>query len=325
MILVMKIAFFEITASDKVFFEKHLSNHELYFDKNPLNLDNYEKAQNAEVISVFINSKIDTNLLEKLPQLKGIATRSTGTDHIDLQACEQQKIKVGSVPTYGVNTVAEHTFALMLTLSRKIYQSIEQTKQGNFANLGLKGFDLAGKTLGIIGLGNIGQRVSQLALSFKMKVLVFTRTPKPQPGITFVDLPTLLSKANIITLHTPLTPETKHIINSQNIAQIKKGALLINTARGPLIDTAALVKALQDKILSGAALDVLEEEQTIKEEREILTESYIELSSAKTLLLNHVLQDMANVIITPHNAFNSKEALLEINQQTLENIVSIIE
>ena len=319
----MKIAFFETSSTDKAFFEKHLDGHELFFNKEPLSLDNFEAAKDAKVISVFIGSKIDAGLLEKLPQLKGIATRSTGTDHLDLETLKQKNIKVKSVPTYGVNTVAEHTFALILTLSRKIYQSIEQTKQGNFANPGLKGFDLAGKTLGIIGLGNIGQRVAELALSFKMKVLVFTRTPKAIDNLEFVDLDTLLSKSHIITLHTPLTPNTKHIINQQNINKIKKGALLINTARGPLIETTALIKALQNKILGGAALDVLEEEQTIKEEREILTESYIELSSAKTLLLNHVLQDMPNVIITPHNAFNSKEALLEINQQTLENILSI--
>lgn len=319
----MKIAFYETTSTDKAFFEKHLTQHTLVFDKNPLNLDNYEASYGAQIISVFIGSKIDASLLEKLPQLKGIATRSTGTDHIDLQSCEQKNIKVGSVPTYGVNTVAEHTFALILALTRKIYPSINQTKQGNFANLGLKGFDLAGKTLGIIGLGNIGQRVAQLALAFKMKILVFTRTPKPQPGLEFVELDTLMSKAHILTLHTPLTSETKHLINHSNIDKIKKGALLVNTARGGLIETAALIKALQNKTLSGAALDVLEEEQAIKEEREILTESYIELTSAKTLLLNHVLQDMPNVIITPHNAFNSKEALLEINQQTLENILSI--
>jgi len=319
----MKIAFYEITPGDQTFFEKNLTGHKLLFRKEPLDLDNFETAIDAEILSVFIGSKIDANLLGKLPKLKGIATRSTGMDHLDLETCKQKNIQVKNVPTYGVNTVAEHTFALILTLSRKIYQSIEQTKQGNFANPGLKGFDLANKTLGIVGLGNIGLRVAQLAQAFKMKVLSFTRTPKEISGIEFVDLDTLLAKAHIITLHTPLTPQTKHIINRQNINKIKKGALLINTARGPLVETAALVKALQDKILGGAALDVLEEEQTIKEEREILTAAYIELSSVKTMLLNHVLLDMPNVIITPHNAFNSKEALLEINQQTLENILSI--
>lgn len=317
----MKIAFYEAAATDKAFFEKHLTQHQLTFDKNPLNLDNYEEAKKATIISVFIGSKIDANLLEKLPKLKGITTRSTGVDHIDPQCCLQKKIKVLNVPAYGTNTVAEHTFALILALSRKIYPSIAQTKQGNFANLDLKGFDLAGKNLGVVGLGNIGQRVAQLALAFKMKVLVFTRTPKPQPGLEFVNFEELLAKAHILTLHTPLTTQTKYLINQHNIGLIKRGALLINTARGELVETTALIKALQNKTLAGAALDVLEEEQTIKEEREILTEAYIELSSAKTLLLNHVLLDMPNVIITPHNAFNSKEALQEINQQTLENIL----
>ncbi len=319
----MNIAFFEVTPTDKAFFEKQLTHQTLSFYKEPLCLDNADLAKQADIISVFISSRIDANLLAKLTKLKGVTTRSTGTDHIDVEACKQQKIVVKSVPTYGVNTVAEHTFALILTLSRKIHQSITQTRQGNFANKGLKGFDLAGKTLGIIGLGNIGTRVAALASAFKMKVLVHTRTAKPLPGVEFVDLNTLLNKSHIITLHTPLTAETKHIINSQNIKEIKKGALLINTARGPLIETGALVKALQDETLAGIALDVLEEEQAIKEEREIITEEYIELSSAKTLLYNHVLLDMPNVIITPHNAFNSREALLEINQQTLENILLI--
>jgi D-lactate dehydrogenase len=319
----MEIAFFEVAGNDKSFFEKHLAHHSLSFYKEPLKLENCALAEKAQIISVFIGSRLDSNLLSKLPHLKGIATRSTGTDHLDTDFCKQQKIVVASVPTYGVNTVAEHTFALILSLSRKIPQSAIQTKQGNFANKGLKGFDLAGKTIGIIGLGNIGRRVCELALAFKMKVLVHTRTPKTIDKVRFVDLETLLAKSHIITLHTPLTPNTKHILNSENINQIKKGALLINTARGGLIETRAITKALQEGTLAGAALDVLEEEQAIKDEREILTDEYIELSSAKTLLLNHVLQDMPNVIITPHNAFNSREALLEINQITLENVLSI--
>jgi len=321
----MNIAFFEITPTDKAFFEKNLLHHNLSFYKEPLTLENASLAKKAEVVSVFISSKLDANLLSKLTQLKKIATRSTGVDHIDINTCEKNKIVVKSVPTYGVNTVAEHTFALMLSLSRKINQSILQTRQGNFANNGLKGFDLAEKTLGIIGLGNIGQRVAELARSFKMKVLVYTRTQRPIDYLQYVNLDRLLAKSHIITLHTPLTPQTKHLINSQNISQIKKGALLINTARGPLVETSALVKALKEGFLAGAGLDVLEEEQAIKDEREILTEEYIELSSAKTLLLNHVLLDMPNVIITPHNAFNSREALLEINQQTLDNILSVTE
>ena len=320
----MNIAFFEINPREKNYFEKNLSSHSLSFYKEPLNLENYHLAESADVISVFISSSLNSNILNKLPKLKAICTRSTGTDHIDTQFAQTKDIKVLSVPTYGVNTVAEHTFSLILNLSRKINQSVDRTQRGDFSNQGLVGFDLAGKTLGIIGLGNIGIRVAELALAFKMKVLVYTRTPKDISGIEFVNLEELLQNSHIISLHTPLTPQTKHIINSQNINQIKRGAYLVNTARGPLVETGALIKALQEKILAGIALDVLEEEQAIKEEKQILTDSYIELSSVKTLLLNHVLLDMDNVIITPHNAFNSKEAILEINQKTLENILSVI-
>jgi len=316
----MKIAFFEINGREKSFFEKELIGHELQFYKETLTLDNWETAKEADLISVFISSSIKQTLLEKLPKLKGIATRSTGTDHLDLDYCKEKKIAVKSVATYGVNTVAEHTFALILALSRKIIPSVQQTQKGDFSNRELCGFDLAGKKLGIIGLGHIGSRVAEIGNSFKMQVLVSTRTPKPLEGVKFVDLPTLLSQADIITLHTPLTPETQHLLNQENIGLIKKGAFLVNTARGGLIQTEALVKALREEILAGAALDVLEEEQTIKEECQTLTEEYLELSSVKTLLLDHLLLDMPNVIITPHNAFNSREALREINLQTAENL-----
>jgi len=321
----MKITFFEINSRERSFFEKELPGHELNFFKETLTLDNWEAAKEADVISIFISSVANRTLLEKLPHLKGIATRSTGTDHIDLDVCKEKNIVVKSVPTYGVNTVAEHTFALILALSRKIVPSVEQTKKGDFSNRNLQGFDLAGKKLGIIGLGHIGSRVAEIGNSFKMKVLVSTRTQKPLEGVEFVDLPTLLAQADIITLHTPLTPETKHLLNLNNIGQIKKGALLINTARGGLIQTEALVKALRDDTIAGAALDVLEEEQTIKEECQTLTDEYLELSSVKTLLLDHLLLDMPNVIITPHNAFNSREALREINLKTAENLRLITE
>jgi len=316
----MKISLFEINGREKSFFEKELSEHELTFHKETLTLDNWEMAKDAQLISVFISSNLNRTLLEKLTKLKGIATRSTGTDHIDLDYCQERKIVVKSVPTYGVNTVAEHTFALILALSRKIIPSVEQTKKGNFSNQHLQGFDLAGKKLGIIGLGHIGSRVAEIANTFKMQVLVATRTKKPLPGVEFVDLPTLLSQADILSFHTPLTPETHHLLNQENIGLIKKGALLVNTARGGLIATEALVRALREGILAGAALDVLEEEQTIKEECQTLTEEYLELSSVKTLLLDHLLLDMENVIITPHNAFNSHEALREINLKTAENL-----
>lgn len=319
----MHVVFFEINSSEKSYFQKHLPGLKLEFYKEKLGFDNLHLAKNAGVISVFIGSKISTEIMKQLPKLKAVVTRSTGIDHIDKDYCQQNNITILNVPHYGVNTVAEHTFALILALSRNIIPSVEATKKGIFNTNGLTGFDLNGKTIGIIGFGNIGTKVAKLAHAFEMKVLVHTRTVKDVPNVKFVSLDELLTNSDIISIHAPLTPETHHLINKNNIKLIKKGAILVNTARGPIVATEALVFALQNKILKGAALDVLEEEQTIKEERLVLTEDYIELSSVKTLLLDHVLRDMPNVIITPHNAFNSKEAILEINQKTVENILSL--
>ncbi|MFA6005594.1 MAG: NAD(P)-dependent oxidoreductase [Patescibacteria group bacterium] len=318
----MKIVFFETTPAEETFFREKLPNHELTFHPDKLTHETAHYATEAEIISIFVFSPLKADLLARFPKLHTIVTRSTGIDHIDAAYCAEHKISILNVPHYGVNSVAEHAFALMLALSRKIVPSVELTKKGSFSNEGLTGFDLCDKTLGIIGLGNIGNRVASIANAFKMKVLVYSRTQKPLPNVTFVSLDELLRTSDIITIHTPLTPETTHLLHENNMRFIKKGALLINTARGPIIDTQALVQTLQNGILAGAALDVLEEEQSIKEERMVLTAEYIDLSSAKTLLLDHVLRDMPNVIITPHNAFNTIEALEEINSITVDNITS---
>lgn len=320
----MHIVFFETTLEEERYFKEKLPGHELSFHPEKLTHETAHFATKAEIVSIFVFSPLKADLLVHFPHLIAIVTRSTGVDHIDTAYCQEHHINVLNVPHYGVNSVAEHTFALILASSRKIAQSVEQTKHGSFTNEGLEGFDLCDKTLGIIGLGNIGCRVAELARAFNMKVLVYTRSPKPLPEVSFVPLDELLSRSDIITIHTPLTPETAHLLNQSNMKLIKKGALLINTARGSIVETGALVQALQNKTLAGAALDVLEEEQNIKEEREVLTREYIDLSSAKTLLLDHVLRDMPNVILTPHNAFNTKEALEEINQITAKNILEFI-
>ncbi|MCR4329561.1 MAG: hydroxyacid dehydrogenase [Candidatus Roizmanbacteria bacterium] len=316
----MHIAFFEIEPWEKRYFEKHLANHTLSFFSEPLRCENAKKAVNADAISVFIYSKLDAETLAQLPKVRTVTTRSTGMDHIDTDFCNNHKIRVFNVPTYGINTVAEHAFALILALSRRIPESIERTKKSDFSNEGLVGFELYGKTLGILGIGNIGVRVSEIAHGFGMNVLAFNRKPKDIQNITFAPLEQVLQKADIITIHLPLTPETHHLINKDNISLMKKGSFLINTARGPIVETEALVYALQNNLIGGAGVDVLEEEGIIKEERELLSSQFIDLISAKKMLLGHVLQDMPNVIITPHNAFHSKEALREINEITVKNL-----
>ncbi len=283
-----------------------------------------QQAAECEVISIFIYSKVTAEILRTLPKLKVIATRSTGTDHIDTAACSQQGIQVYNVPTYGVHAVAEHAFALILALSRKLIPSIERTKKGNFHSQGLTGFELYGKTIGIVGYGNIGTSVGDIAKGFGMRILATSRSTKNIPGVTFLPLEELLKQSDVVTIHTPLTAQTQHLINCDNIMLCKKGALLINTSRGPVIDTTAIIMALQKGVLGGAGLDVLEEEGSIREERELLTNTHIDLISAKKMLMGHVLQDMDNVIITPHNAFNSVESLEEINAVTVQNIKSAL-
>ena len=324
----MRITFFEIEDWEKQYFQSVLTGSSLSFYETPLTKEAIASVDDTEILSSFIYSKLSSEILLQLPNLKLITTRSTGFDHIDIEYCKKAGIAVCSVPTYGVNTVAEHTFALILALSRKLIPSIERTRRGDFSLERLRGFELAEKTLGIVGLGHIGKRVVEIAKVFKMNVLVSTKHPDQnltkQLGITFVELPALLNNSDIVSLHVPLIAETRNLINKENIALMKKGSLLINTARGAVVETEALVFALEKGILAGAGLDVLEEERALKEERELLTKEFLKTGDLKTQLLNHVLLTKENVIITPHNAFNSREALQEILQTTVGNITSFL-
>jgi D-lactate dehydrogenase len=230
---------------------------------------------------------------------------------------------VANVPHYGENTVAEHTFALILALSRKVHQAYVRTIRGDFSFTGLQGFDLKGKTLGVIGTGRIGLHVIRMAKGFGMEVLAhdkFKNTLMAETlGFDYAGLEDLLKRSDIVTLHAPYMPETHHMINKGNIGLIKKGALLINTARGGLVETEALTRALDQGRLAGAGLDVLEGEELIKEENQILSGSF-PADKMRTLLQNHILLHRENVVITPHIAFNSREALFRILQTTVDNI-----
>lgn len=277
----------------------------------------------ADIISVFIYSHINKENLKKSPRLKLIATRSTGFDHIDIEACRKRGVAVANVPFYGENTVAEHTFALILALSRKVHQAYFRTIRGNFSFEGLQGFDLKGKTIGIIGTGHIGIHAIRMAKGFGMDIIAFdvnkNNFMSETLGFAYVSFDDLLRKSDIISLHAPYRKETHHMINKDNIRKIKKGALLINTARGGLVETEALALALDQGILAGAGLDVLEGEELIKEERQILSKNY-SVDHLKTLLQNHILLNRENVVITPHIAFNSKEAFFRILETTASNI-----
>ncbi len=292
-----------------------------------LNDKNLPPKNDYEAISVFISSKIDKTVIDYFPNLKLITTRSTGFDHIDLTYARSKNIGLGYVPYYGENTVAEFAMGLILTLSRKLYWNIERIKVEDKFNFdGLTGVDLKEKTLGIIGAGHIGQHLIKMAKGFEMNVIAFDRNPNPQIakdfGFEYKTIDEVLGQSDFISLHLFYAPETHHIINKESIKKIKKGAYLINTARGPLIETEALVMALKDGILAGAGLDVLEEEDILKDEMGywMKFEKTAEPTNMENVLYNHILMDMPNVIITPHNAFNTKEAITRILDNDIANV-----
>jgi D-lactate dehydrogenase len=318
----MRIVFFEVQNWEKE--NLHNSFPEAVLVEEKLTAESVKKHTDAEIVSTFINSSVNKEVIDALPQLKFITTRSTGYDHIDIDYCKSKNIIVSNVPEYGSNTVAEHTFALLLSLTRKIYQSVNHSKNLNFEHNEIRGIDLAGKTIGIIGLGKIGQHVLRIAHGFEMNILVFNRSQDQellkQYDFRYVDLNTLLSTSDIVTLHLPFNETTKHTINKENITMFKKGSYLINTARGGLIETEAIVLGLDQGILDGVGLDVLEDEKVLNEEIAILTSEYKSHADLRNLVYTHILINHPKVLITPHNAFNSKEALERITKVTIENI-----
>ena len=319
-----KIAFFEIEEWEKPYLKSKLKGYDILFFNNAINKTNINKFKDADIISVFIYSKLDGVILNKLKNLKLIATRSTGFDHIDLSECKKRGIAVCNVPSYGENTVAEHTFALILNLTRKIHKAWERTRRLDFSQEGLRGTDLRGKTLGVVGVGNIGKHVVRIANGFEMNVIAFdifkNKKLEKELNFKYVDFNRLLENSDIISLHCPYNRRTHHMINMSNIKKIKKGALLVNTARGALIETDALVKALDKGILSGAGLDVLEEECYVKEDMQVMSKNFPKKCDIRIIFEDHILAKKENVIVTPHNAFNSVEALQRILDTTIENI-----
>lgn len=318
----MKIHFFEVQEWEREKLKNTFPEATLVEEK--LSTQNVQSYKDSEIISTFINSSVSKEVIDQLPNLKYVTTRSTGYDHIDVEYCKSKNITVSNVPEYGSNTVAEHTFALLLSLTRKIYQSVNQSKQLNFEHDQIRGIDLEGKTIAIIGLGKIGQHVLRIANGFGMNILAVNRSQSQellkQYNFRYVDLSTALHDSDIITLHLPLNDETKYLINKENITQFKKGSYLINTARGGLIETEAIMVGLDKGILDGVGLDVLEDEKVLNEEIAILTSQYKSHADLRNLVYDHILINHPKVLITPHNAFNSTEALQRITETTIGNI-----
>jgi D-lactate dehydrogenase len=325
----MKIVFFETMPGERESLMAQLPpGHDIQFLEEKLAPDTADKATGAEIVSVFVKSEVTASVIDQLPDLKLITTRSMGYDHIDIEHAKAKDIKVGNVQTYASHPVAEFTYALLMCVSRKIYQGYNQLREGtDFDQRGLTGFNLFGKTLGVAGTGRIGKNVVAIAKGFGLNILAFDTFPDQEfadaQGFQYVSLEELASKSDIITIHVPYTKETHHLIDAKMFARMKKGVVIINTARGEIIDTHALIAALRDGTVAGAGLDVLEEERNLKEEVEVMVTRKPDVDY-ELLTANHILIDMPNVVVTPHVAFETVEAMREIERVTAETISSFL-
>jgi len=306
----MKIAYIMKEEWEEAYIRERLPDDEVAFFAGTLQEHIAGVDAGTEALCVFVNSPVSAAEMERLPNLKLITTRSTGFDHIDTAEAARRGIAVASVPGYGVPTVAEFGFALLLALSRKVCEAHARFNSGDYTQEGLTGFDLMGKTIGVVGSGRIGAHMARIAKGFGMTVLVHdiyqNAALAKEIGFEYVALPALLAASDIISLHAPYTKETHHLINAESVKQIKKGAYLINTARGALVETAALVEALKTEVLAGAGLDVLEEEG----DKAVLAQT----------LNDRYLTGHPRVIMTSHIAFDTAEAVRRILDTTVANI-----
>jgi len=321
----MKIAIFEVENWECEMFSDLEAEHDLVYREETLTEDNAADVSDAEIVSTFIYSTLDPSVLDKLENLKLIATRSTGFDHIDVGYCDDNDVGVANVPSYGENPVAEHVFALLGAISHNLIDAANRTRRGDFSQQGLQGFDLKGKTLGVIGTGHIGAHAARIARGYDMEVIAFDVKPDhdlaEKIGFRYADMDDLLSAADIVTLHVPGNEKTKHLISDDAFDKMRDGVVLINTARGPVVDVDAFLRALASGKVKAAGLDVLPEEPVVREEAELLRTWFGRKHKLDTLLADHILLRLNNVIITPHSAFNTREAVQRILDTTHENIV----
>ncbi|MBP9813319.1 2,3-bisphosphoglycerate-dependent phosphoglycerate mutase [Candidatus Saccharibacteria bacterium] len=321
------IYFYDTTEIDKQQITKGLieTDHHWEFVDEQISTDNLNPE--TEVLSVFITSAVTAEIINALPKLRLIACRSTGFNNIDLNAAAAKGIAVENVPTYGDQTVAEYAFTLLLALSRKLPEAINSYDK-NVPVENMRGWDLKGKTLGVIGSGHIGQCAIKIANGFGMNVIAFDPYPNEQVadelGFKYVELDEIFINSDAITIHAPYFPSNHHIVNAEKLALMKPTAVLVNTARGELVDTKALADAMSQNKIAGVALDVIEGEQLMHLSEDVALIRGIRRPQPD--ILEHSLELMAlhkmpNVILVPHNAFNTVEAIGRINDVTCQNII----
>lgn len=316
----IKVAFYDTKEYDKPSFERYGGLHDMQFRflETKLNEDTVDLARGCDVVCVFVNDTVNAAVIEKLYEygVKLIALRSAGYNNVDVQAAFG-KIHVVHVPAYSPYAVAEHAIALLLTSVRRIHKAYNRTREFNFSLNGLTGFDFHGKTVGVIGTGKIGRIFIDICRGFGMHVIAYDRFPVQDSGIEYVSLDDLFARSDIISLHCPLTEETRHMISGDAIAKMKKGVVIVNTSRGGLIDAEALLEGIKARKIGAACLDVYEEEADI----------FFEDRSGHILnddLLSRLIS-MPNVIVTSHQAFLTEEALNNIAETTVGNILSYFE
>ena len=318
----MKVSIFSTKSYDRQFFTAANAQyqHELTFLEPRLDRQTALLAKDAIAVCVFVNDEVDQATIEVLANLnvRLLALRSAGYNHVDVQAAKNLGIKLVRVPAYSPYAVAEHTVGLILTLNRKLHRAYNRVREGNFSLEGLLGFDLHDRTIGIIGTGRIGSIFAKIMTGFGCKVLAYDLYHNPECeaiAVEYVDLPQLLSQSDIISLHCPLSPETHHLINEEAIAQMKPHAMLINTSRGALIDTDAVITALKSSQIGALGLDVYEQESKL----------FFEDHSDRILQDDTFarLMTFPNVMITGHQAFFTEDAMRAIAEITLANITQI--
>ena len=316
----IKVAFFDAKAYDKPSFEQYGSLYDLRFKyfETKLNEDTVDLAKGCDAVCVFVNDTVNAAVIDRLHEygVRLIALRSAGYNNVDLPAAFG-KIHVVHVPAYSPYAVAEHAIALLLTSVRRIHKAYNRTREFNFSLNGLTGFDFHGKTVGVIGTGKIGRIFIDICRGFGMNVIAYDLFPAKDSGIAYVPLDELLEKSDIISLHCPLTEDTRHLIDSAAVEKMKKGVVIVNTSRGGLIDAEALLEGIKARKVGAACLDVYEEEADV----------FFEDRSGHILnddLLSRLIS-MPNVIVTSHQAFLTEEALNNIAETTVNNIRSCFE
>lgn len=322
-----KVVFFDVEDEEKDFLNKNCSGkYEYYLLSQQLNDISQisEDIKDAEIISCFTTSRVSAEVLSNFSNLKLIALRSVGFNHIDLDYCRQHNIVVENSPNYGNKSVAEFAFGLMLDVCRKITQASLAFREMEINPKNTIGSELGGKTVGVVGLGAIGSEFAKLAYGFDMKILGYDLIRRENLidnyQVEYTDFDTLLEKSDFISLHSPLTKDNFHMFSEDSFKKMKPSAVLINTARGELIDTQALYNALVKKEIAGAGLDVLESEETISDLDYLSDISRLNNNTLKDTVLNTRLFQMSNVVITPHIAYNTIEAIYRILDTTIKNI-----